>query len=185
MADLQRLMAHLRSRLHFLEHDQGDYSLDLDPLHTDWATMGRLRELGFNHIYIGVSDASSDVIPSVAGYQDPAPIQSLIDAARTLGFSSVNVDLGYGHAWQTCNSFAAKLASLIALEPDRLQVFDYAQAPGATSSNGRGRCRRMPTSARCARSPSSTWKLPVITTLAWASSYALTMTWRWPRNTDA
>lgn len=129
MADLQRLMAHLRSRLHFLEHDQGDYSLDLDPLHTDWATMGRLRELGFNHINIGVSDASSDVIPSVAGYQDPAPIQSLIDAARTLGFRSVNVDLGYGHAWQTCDSFAAKLASLIALEPDRLQVFDYAQAP--------------------------------------------------------
>ena len=46
IADLQRVMAHLRSRLHFLDHDQGDYSLDLDPLHTDWATMGLLRDLG-------------------------------------------------------------------------------------------------------------------------------------------
>lgn len=129
IADLQRVMAHLRSHLHFLDHDQGDYSLDLDPLHTDWATMGLLRDLGFNHINIGVPDASAEATPSVAGYQDPAPIQSLIDAARTFGFRSVNVDLGYGHAWQTCESFETKLASLIALEPDRLQVFDYARAP--------------------------------------------------------
>lgn len=129
MADLQRLMNYLHSRLHFLEHDQGDYSIDLDPLHTGWATMGRLRELGFNHISIGVPDASAAVAPSVAGYQDPAPIQSLIDAARTFGFRSVNVDLGYGHAWQTCDSFGSKLDSLIALEPDRIRVFDYAQAP--------------------------------------------------------
>ncbi|NMZ25392.1 coproporphyrinogen III oxidase [Pseudomonas proteolytica] len=129
IADLQRVMTHLRSRLHFLDHDQGDYSLDLDPLHTDWATMGLLRDLGFNHINIGVPDASAEATPSVAGYQDPAPIQSLIDAARTFGFRSVNVDLGYGHAWQTCESFETKLASLIALEPDRLQVFDYARAP--------------------------------------------------------
>ncbi|WP_350616173.1 coproporphyrinogen III oxidase [Pseudomonas sp. HY7a-MNA-CIBAN-0227] len=128
IAELQRLMAHLRSRLHFLDHDQGDYSIDLDPQRIDWATMGLLRDLGFNHVSIGVPDASDDVKTPPAGYQDPAPIQSLIDAARTFGFRSVNVDLGYGHAWQTIASFEAKLSSLIALEPDRLQVFDYAQA---------------------------------------------------------
>jgi len=52
-----------------------------------------------------------------------------VDAARTFGFRSVNIDLGYGHAWQTPASIELKLASLIALEPDRLQVFDYAHAP--------------------------------------------------------
>lgn len=129
MEVLQPLMAQLRERFHFLDHDRGDYRIDLDPWHMDWATMGLLREQGFNHASIGVPDAHSDGPVSQARYQDPAPIESLVDAARTFGFRSVNIDLGYGHAWQTPASFDVKLASLIALEPDRVQVFDYAQAP--------------------------------------------------------
>lgn len=123
------LLEHLHSRFNFLDHDRGDYRIDLDPWHIDWATMGLLRDQGFNHASIGVPDANRDGPLSQARYQDPAPIESLVDAARTFGFRSVNIDLGYGHAWQTPASFEQKLASLIALEPDRLQLFDYAQPP--------------------------------------------------------
>ncbi|WP_248797701.1 coproporphyrinogen III oxidase [Pseudomonas sp. MWU13-2105] len=126
---LQRLMSQLRKRFNFIEHDGGDYRVEVDLHHTDWATMGLLRELGFNQVSIGVPDIGTDSELSVACYQNPAPIHSLIDAARTFGYRSVNVDLGYGHAWQTPSSFALKLATLIELEPDRLQVFDYAQPP--------------------------------------------------------
>ena len=129
VADVQRLMRHLRNRFNFLDHDCGDYSIEVDLHHTDWATMGLLRDQGFNHVSIGVPDMGADSEMSVACYQNPAPIQSLIDAARTFGYRSVNVDLGYGHAWQTPESFALKLATIITLEPDRLQVFDYAQPP--------------------------------------------------------
>ncbi|WP_191486941.1 coproporphyrinogen III oxidase [Pseudomonas sp. FEN] len=126
---LRRLMNQLRKRFDFLDHDGGDYSVEVDLHHTDWATMGLLREQGFNQVSIGVPDIGTDSELSVACYQNPAPIHSLIDAARTFGYRSVNVDLGYGHAWQTPASFALKLATLIELEPDRLQVFDYAQPP--------------------------------------------------------
>lgn len=128
-ADLQRLMTRLRNSFHFLDRDLGDYSIDLEPRSTNWATMGMLRDLGFNHVSIGVPDVGAHSAPAPADYQNPAPIQSLIDAARTFGFGSVNVDLGYGHAWQTPASFEQKLLSLIAQAPDRLLVFDYAQAP--------------------------------------------------------
>ncbi|MGE7958289.1 coproporphyrinogen III oxidase [Pseudomonas sp. NPDC089530] len=133
---LQRLMRQLRQRFHFLEHDCGDYSIDVDLHHTDWATMGLLREQGFNQVSIGVPDIGADSALSVACYQNPAPIHSLIDAARTFGYRSVNVDLGYGHAWQTPESFALKLGTLIELEPDRLQVFDYAQPPARYRRQG-------------------------------------------------
>lgn len=126
---VQQLMDHLRARFNFLDHDRGDYRIDLDPWHIDWATMGPLREQGFNHANIGAPDTSSDGQLAQERYQDPAPIESLVDAARTFGFRSVNIDLGYGHAWQTLASFELKLVSLIALEPDRLQLFDYAQPP--------------------------------------------------------
>lgn len=129
IAHVQRLMSHLRSRFNFLDHDCGDYSIEVDLHHTDWATMGLLRDQGFNHVSIGVPDISIDSEMSVACYQNPAPIHSLIDAARTFGYRSINVDLGFGHAWQTPESFALKLATVIELEPDRLQVFDYARPP--------------------------------------------------------
>jgi len=126
---VQTLMATMRERFHFLAPGRGDYGIDLDPYHTDWAGMGLLRDLGFNHVCIGVPDARAEGVHALAWYRDPAPIQSLIDAARTFDFRSVSVDLGYGSAWQTLASFDTKLASLIALEPDRLQVFDYARPP--------------------------------------------------------
>lgn len=126
---LQRLMEQLRQRFSFLPHELGDYAVEVDLHHTRWATMGLLRDLGFNQVSIGVPDCGQGGVLSAADWQNPAPIHSLIDAARTFDFRSVSVDLGYGHAWQTPDSFARKLATLIELEPDRLQVFDYSQPP--------------------------------------------------------
>lgn len=129
IAHLRRLMNHLRGRFNFLGHECGDYSIEVDLHHTDWSTMGMLRDLEFNHVSIGVPDIGADSAMSLTCYQNPAPIHSLIDAARTFGYRSINVDLGYGHAWQTPESFALKLATIIELEPDRLLVFDYARPP--------------------------------------------------------
>ena len=129
IAHLQRLMSHLRRRFNFLAHEGGDYSVEVDLHHTDWSTMGVLRDHGFNHVSIGVPDIDTECEMSVACYQNPAPIHSLIDAARTFGYRSINVDLGFGHAWQTPDSFALKLTTIIELEPDRLMVFDYARPP--------------------------------------------------------
>ncbi len=126
---LQRLMSLMRQRFNFLDHDSGDYGVDVDLPCTDWACMGLLRDQGFNHVSIGVPDGGHACERAPAWRQDPAPIQSLLDAARTFGYRTVSVDLGYGHAWQTPDSFALKLDSLVELEPDRLQVFDYALPP--------------------------------------------------------
>ncbi|BBH33677.1 coproporphyrinogen III oxidase [Pseudomonas sp. St290] len=138
IAHLQKLMSDLRKRFDFNEYDGGDHSIEVDLHHTDWSTMGLIRDQGFTHVSIGVPDIGVDSDLSVDCYQNPAPIHSLIDAARTFGFRSINIDLGYGHAWQTPSSFALKLATLIELEPDRLHVFDYARAPYRYRSKNAG-----------------------------------------------
>lgn len=120
--------------------------------------MGALRNQGFNHVSIGVPDIDTDCDMSVACYQNPAPIHSLIDAARTFGYRSINVDLGFGHAWQTPESFALKLAAIIELEPDRLMVFDYARPPRRYRPRLGHKvrdCAARTIKARCARSPSN------------------------------
>lgn len=54
---------------------------------------------------------------------------AIVEAARTLGFRSINVDLIYGLPKQTPESFARTVEEIIALQPDRLSVFNYAHLP--------------------------------------------------------
>lgn len=133
---LLRLMSHLRQHFNFLDYDTGDYSIEIQLPHADWATMGRLRDLGFNHVSIGVPDIAA-ISGAALAWQDPRHIRSLIDAARALNFRSVNIDIGYGRAWQTRTSFARKVAAIIELQPSRVTVFDYADPPQRYRSMGR------------------------------------------------
>lgn len=125
---LHRLISHLSQRFHFLDYDEGDYGIEIQLPRSDWATMGRLRELGFNHVSIGVPDIAA-VSGAALAWQDPRQIRSLIDAARALNYRSVNIDIGYGRAWQTRASFARKVAAIIELQPNRVTLFDYADPP--------------------------------------------------------
>jgi oxygen-independent coproporphyrinogen III oxidase len=53
----------------------------------------------------------------------------VIDAARNTGFRSISLDLIYGLPHQTPTSFAETLDKVIAVNPDRLSVFNYAHMP--------------------------------------------------------
>lgn len=53
----------------------------------------------------------------------------LVEAARKLGFESVNVDLIYGLPLQTPESFDRTLAQVNALRPDRIALYAYAHLP--------------------------------------------------------
>jgi oxygen-independent coproporphyrinogen-3 oxidase len=128
-AGLTRLMRHLHKRFNFRAQPVGDYSVEIELPHADWTTMGLLRELGFNHVSIGVPDINPLTGEALQDFQSPQQTRSLIDAARALHFRSVNIDLGYGRAWQTVSSFTAKTAAIIELQPSRVLLFDYAHPP--------------------------------------------------------
>ena len=58
--------------------------------------MGLLRELGFNRISLGVQDLDPAVQRAVNRLQSLGETRTLVEAARTLQFRSVNIDLIYG-----------------------------------------------------------------------------------------
>lgn len=126
---LQQLLTHVRQRFNIQASTFGDDSVQVDPTQADWARMGVLRDLGFNHVSIGVADAGQSAAEVVVDFRDPRRTRWLIEAARTLDFASVNIDLGYGRAWQSLASFKNKLAAIIELQPNRILLFDYAQPP--------------------------------------------------------
>lgn len=125
--ELRRLMATLRDR--FTLVDGGDFSIEIDPREADWSTMGLLRELGFNRVSLGVQDLDVDVQKAINRLQSLDETRTLIEAARTLQFRSINLDLIYGLPKQTPDSFARTVDEIIALQPDRLSVFNYAHLP--------------------------------------------------------
>ncbi|XVN20621.1 oxygen-independent coproporphyrinogen III oxidase [Pseudomonas corrugata] len=127
--ELRQLMATLRQHLNLLDDDSGDYSIEIDPREADWSTMGLLRELGFNRVSIGVQDLDPAVQRAVNRLQSLDETRAVIEAARTLQFRSINVDLIYGLPKQTPDNFARTVEEVIDLQPDRLSVFNYAHLP--------------------------------------------------------
>ncbi len=127
--ELRRLMAALRKHFHLQDDDHGDFSIEIDPREADWSTMGLLRELGFNRISIGVQDLDPQVQRAVNRMQTLEQTTTIIDAARTLQYRSVNIDLIYGLPLQTPAGFAHSVEAIISLQPDRLSLFNYAHLP--------------------------------------------------------
>lgn len=127
--ELRQLMGGLRQHFHLLDDDSGDYSIEIDPREADWATMGLLRDIGFNRVSLGVQDFDPNVQRAVNRLQSLEETRAIVEAARTLQYRSINLDLIYGLPLQTAESFARTVDEVIALQPDRLSVFNYAHLP--------------------------------------------------------
>ncbi|MDC3736974.1 oxygen-independent coproporphyrinogen III oxidase [Pseudomonas syringae pv. syringae] len=127
--ELRRLMAQLRLHFNLLDDDSGDYGIEIDPREADWSTMGLLRELGFNRVSLGVQDLDPTVQRAINRMQSLEETRAIVEAARTLQFRSVNIDLIYGLPTQNPQIFSHTVDKVIDLQPDRLSVFNYAHLP--------------------------------------------------------
>ncbi|POP76577.1 oxygen-independent coproporphyrinogen III oxidase [Pseudomonas syringae] len=127
--ELRSLMAQLRSHFNLLDDDSGDYGIEIDPREADWSTMGLLRELGFNRVSLGVQDLDPTVQRAINRMQSLEETRAIVEAARTLQFRSVNIDLIYGLPAQNPQTFSHTVDKVIDLQPDRLSVFNYAHLP--------------------------------------------------------
>ncbi len=119
----------MQLRGHFDFDPNGEYSIELDPRSADEAYVAGLREVGFNRMSLGVQDFDPDVQRAVHRIQSEAQTLEVIQAARQNGFRSVNIDLIYGLPKQTLVSFERTLNRVIAADPDRIAVYNYAHIP--------------------------------------------------------
>lgn len=145
--ELRRLMNQLRRHFNLQDDDHGDFSIDVDPREADWPTIGLLRELGFNRISIGVQDLDPDVQRAINRMQTLEQTRTIIEAARTLQYRSLNVDLIYGLPLQTPARFAQTVEAVIELQPDRLSLFNYAHLPGQPTPQARSNAADLPAPA--------------------------------------
>lgn len=142
--ELRRLMTSLRTHFNLLEDDHGDYGIEVDPREADWPTMGLLRELGFNRVSFSVQALDPEVQLAINRLQSLEQTRTIIEAARTLQYRSINIDLLYGLPKQTPQRFAKTVEAMIELQPDRLTIFGHEQLPDRYSAHQRINCAELP-----------------------------------------
>ncbi|MBK5964277.1 oxygen-independent coproporphyrinogen III oxidase [Thiocystis minor] len=109
--------------------DVGEYSIEIDPREADAATVKLLRRIGFNRMSLGVQDFDPRVQAAVNRIQTEAETMTVLEAAIAEGFRSTSIDLIYGLPFQTVESFSKTLERIIAVNPQRLSIFNYAHLP--------------------------------------------------------
>ncbi len=117
------------TRQHFKLLDGGEYSIEIDPRKVDASTVALLGELGFNRMSVGVQDFDEKVQKAINRIQSEEETAHVIEAGRANGFKSVSVDLIYGLPHQTVSGFSRSLERVLAMDPDRLSIYNYAHLP--------------------------------------------------------
>ena len=117
------------TRRHFKLLEGGEYSIEVDPRKVDGATVALLGELGFNRMSVGVQDFDERVQQAVNRIQTEEETADVIRNARANGFQSISIDLIYGLPKQTVMGFNRTLERVLAMDPDRLSIYNYAHLP--------------------------------------------------------
>ncbi len=126
-AEIAEVMNAIRNNFKLI--DNGEYSIEIDPRKVTDETIALLGSAGFNRISVGVQDFDEAVQRAVNRIQSEQETLRVIRAARANGFKSVSIDLIYGLPKQTLAGFGATLDKVIAVNPDRLSIYNYAHMP--------------------------------------------------------
>lgn len=111
--------------------DKNDFeaAIEVDPRRTSVEQLAVLRKLGFNRISLGVQDFDSEVQRLVNRVQPYEMTEQITQAARDLGYESVNFDLIYGLPTQTEEKIRKMIELTCQLRPDRIALYSLAVVP--------------------------------------------------------
>ncbi|MBU2898603.1 oxygen-independent coproporphyrinogen III oxidase [Vibrio hepatarius] len=124
---ISRLMSTIRAEFDF--RTDAEISIEVDPREIELDILDHLKAEGFNRLSIGVQDFNKEVQKLVNREQDEDFIVAMVERAKILGFRSTNLDLIYGLPKQTKERFAQTLSQVLAMNPGRLSIFNYAHMP--------------------------------------------------------
>ena len=131
---IEDLFGYTRERFTFAP--DAEIGIEVDPRVTTREHLETVRRMGFNRLSMGIQDFKEEVQKAIHRIQPYEQTRDLIQAARELGFDSINVDLIYGLPYQTADTFAHTVEQIVALSPDRIAMFSYAHVPWLKKQQG-------------------------------------------------
>ena len=109
--------------------DHFDGSVEVDPRRTNGDQLEAMFKHDFRRVSMGVQDFNPEVQRLVNRVQPFEQTRELTEAARAIGYDSVNFDLIYGLPKQTLPTFETTIDQTIELRPDRIALYSFALVP--------------------------------------------------------
>ncbi len=114
---------------HFDLLPDAEISVEVHPGVTTLEQLKQLRALGCNRISLGIQDTDQQVLSAIGRDQSLVDSCAALDAARGLGFESVNFDLIYGLPYQDTRTWGRTLDTVLGMRPDRVAAYAFAFVP--------------------------------------------------------
>ena len=143
---LDRLMTGLTSRFGRRTREF-EGSIEVDPRVTTVSQLEVMRRHGVSRVSLGVQDIDPEVQRLVNRRQPLEKTEAICQAARSLGYESINFDLIYGLPGQTVTTMARLTEAVLDLRPDRLAVYSFARVPWIKPAQRRFRDDQIPAGA--------------------------------------
>lgn len=105
------------------------FSFEAHPANTSIKHLELLYDLGFKRISLGIQDFNTSVQQIINRKQSPADVIGVMQAARKIGYTSINFDLIYGLPLQTCSSIKETIQIALGMKPERIAFYSYAHVP--------------------------------------------------------
>lgn len=109
--------------------ENAEIAIECSPAYLSKDDIGRLSDMGFNRISLGIQDFNATVLHAVNRAPSKLPIDILMDTINQYPFVGTNLDFIYGLPKQTLSSFEKTLRKAAILNPERIVTFSYAHVP--------------------------------------------------------
>jgi oxygen-independent coproporphyrinogen III oxidase len=120
-SDLCRILSSVQS--HFGLQPDAEITVEAHPDTVTIEGLTQLAEAGFNRISFGVQSLEEDELVSMGRPSLPQSVYGAVALARQAGFTNINLDLMFGLAGQTLESWQSTLDQTLALGPDHLSCY--------------------------------------------------------------
>jgi len=108
---------------------QAELSIEAHPNYTHTKQLETLYDLGFRRLSVGIQDFDEKVQFVINRLQSFEQTKSIFDAARKIGYHSINADIIYGLPLQTAQSIQKTIDLVKILAPERIAFYSYAHVP--------------------------------------------------------
>ena len=109
--------------------DNAQISIEIDPNDIDDGRHDAMASFGLTRASIGVQDFDPRVQKAINRLQSFEQTRSVVEAMRSRGVASINLDLLYGLPFQTLSGLERTVEAALSLAPDRVALFGYAHVP--------------------------------------------------------
>jgi oxygen-independent coproporphyrinogen III oxidase len=109
--------------------EEHEFGFEGHPNHTSAEQLQTLYNLGFRRASFGIQDFDKKVQYIIHREQSYEQVKEITEAARNIGYTSINYDLIYGLPLQTVESIVDTIEKVQSLKPDRIAFYSYAHVP--------------------------------------------------------